>query len=98
MSIAASAVLTSPTVSVFRNPRNKPRLTAPLRQESTAQLPARKWPFPPMPQPASSLGDVRKVAPNQIVSRREMLCDILLVAAWGAIIPAMMWLGAAAGF
>jgi hypothetical protein len=97
MSIAASAVLTSPTVPGFR-PRNKPRLAAPLRQESAAHVPARKWPFPPMPQPAPSLGDVRKVAPSQFVSRREMLCDVLLVAAWGALIPGLMWLGAAAGF
>jgi len=98
MSIAASAVLTSPTVPGFRNPRNKPRLAAPLHQESAARMPARKWPFPPVPQPAPSLGDVRKVVPSQFVSRREMLCDVLLVAAWGALIPAMMWLGAAAGF
>lgn len=98
MSIVASAVLTSPPVPGFRNPRSKSRLAAPLRQDAAARMPARKWPFPPIPQPTPSLGDVRKLAPSQFVSRREMLCDVLLVAAWGALIPALMWLGAAAGF
>jgi hypothetical protein len=35
---------------------------------------------------------------SQGVSRRQMVVDILLVAMWGAMIPALMWLGAAAGF
>jgi hypothetical protein len=32
------------------------------------------------------------------VTLRQMVVDILLVAMWGAMIPALMWLGAAAGF
>ncbi|HEY0296824.1 MAG TPA: hypothetical protein VGC69_15965 [Bordetella sp.] len=107
MSIAASAVLSSLPLSGFGKPESgqaqpgksrKPGASSPPRHEPAAKAPSRKWPFPPAPQPAASLGDARKLAPNQIVSRREMLLDVLLVAAWGAIIPALMWLGAAAGF
>ncbi|WP_454689463.1 hypothetical protein [Achromobacter aloeverae] len=32
------------------------------------------------------------------VSVREMVTDILLVGMWGAMIPGLMWLGAALGF
>jgi len=32
------------------------------------------------------------------LSRRAMLVDVLMVVAWGAAIPALMWLGAAGGF
>jgi hypothetical protein len=35
---------------------------------------------------------------SQSVGLRQMVVDILLVAMWGAMIPALMWLGAAAGF
>lgn len=35
---------------------------------------------------------------QQGVGRRQMLVDILLVTMWGAMIPGLMWLGAAAGF
>ena len=85
MSIAASAVLSSLPLPGFR-------------KQATAQVPSRKWPFPPEPKSPASLGDVRKVAPDQIVSRRDMLLDVLMVAAWGIAIPALMWLGASAGF
>lgn len=30
--------------------------------------------------------------------RRRMIWDVVMVAAWGALIPGLMWLGAAAGF
>ncbi|MGY6273220.1 hypothetical protein ACXIUT_26395 [Achromobacter denitrificans] len=32
------------------------------------------------------------------VTRKAMLIDVAMVLAWGAIIPGLMWLGAAAGF
>lgn len=32
------------------------------------------------------------------MSRRAMVSDILLVLAWAAAIPGLMWLGAAGGF
>lgn len=30
--------------------------------------------------------------------RRRMLWDVVMVVSWGALVPALMWLGAAAGF
>ncbi|MGN6578519.1 MAG: hypothetical protein ACTHJ1_00860 [Bordetella sp.] len=85
----------------------KSRACAPARQQPAAQVP-RKWPFPPEPQSsgaqaiafqsAASLGDVRQMSANQIVSRKAMLLDVLMVAAWGIAIPAVLWLGSAAGF
>lgn len=35
---------------------------------------------------------------HQGLTIRQMVVDVLLVAMWGALIPGMMWLGAAAGF
>ncbi|CAB3896033.1 hypothetical protein [Achromobacter denitrificans] len=32
------------------------------------------------------------------LTRKAMLIDVAMVLAWGAIIPGLMWLGAAAGF
>jgi hypothetical protein len=32
------------------------------------------------------------------LTRGAMVTDICLVAAWGAMIPGLMWLGAAGGF
>ena len=32
------------------------------------------------------------------VTRHQMVEDIVLVAAWGALIPGVLWLGHAAGF
>ncbi|CAB5517683.1 hypothetical protein LMG26857_06782 [Achromobacter anxifer] len=32
------------------------------------------------------------------VSVKAMVIDVVMVLAWGAIIPGLMWLGAAAGF
>jgi hypothetical protein len=117
MSIAASAVLPSlPSlpISGLRKPASavftpgKSRAGAPVRQQPAAQVPVRKWPFPPEPQstgaqavafqPTASLGDVRQLSADQIVSRKAMLLDVLMVAAWGIAIPAVLWLGAAAGF
>ncbi|KCB21607.1 hypothetical protein L539_3078 [Bordetella hinzii 5132] len=30
--------------------------------------------------------------------RRRMVWDVVMVLSWGALIPGLMWLGAAAGF
>ncbi|CAM3801913.1 hypothetical protein BOSP111201_26070 [Bordetella sputigena] len=43
---------------------------------------------------ASAAGTVA----GQGVTVRQMVVDVLLVAMWGAMIPGLMWLGAAAGF
>ena len=35
---------------------------------------------------------------SQQITRAAMVTDICLVAAWGAMIPGLMWLGVASGF
>lgn len=47
-----------------------------------------KWPFPSRPGRSKSAR----------LTRGAMVADICLVAAWGATIPGLMWLGAAGGF
>jgi len=46
---------------------------------------------------SQSIGTARQ-ALSQDVTVRQMVVDVLLVAMWGALIPGLMWLGAAAGF
>jgi len=46
---------------------------------------------------SQSLGTAARAA-GQAVTVRQMVVDVLLVAMWGALIPGLMWLGAAAGF
>ena len=83
---------------------NVPATTCPAKQ------PAR-WPFPPRkpvapPRSIRSAVPLRRqrfraraaAKPVEGISRMAMLTDICLVAAWGAAIPGLMWLGAAAGF
>ncbi|MVW72310.1 hypothetical protein [Bordetella sp. 15P40C-2] len=45
---------------------------------------------------SQSLGTAYACQPA--LSLRQKVVDILLVAVWGALIPGLMWLGAAAGF
>ena len=91
-----------------------PGKTQPARASSRlASLPA-KWPFPaPAQDDAASKGKpekrrapaARAHAGNATVepvadqlSMKSKVADVLLVLAWGAMIPALMWLGAAGGF
>jgi len=53
-----------------------------------AQNDPAKWPFPPA-------GGGEK---SPKLTRGSMLADICLVLVWGAMIPGLMWLGAAGGF
>lgn len=105
MSIAASPSLPIPALGGA--PRLKPARTP---QHTSGRLagkrsPVRKWPFPPAPVPVpqsrtgsdEGLRDLSSLAEKPL-SRREQLTDVLLVLAWGAIIPGLMWLGSAAGF
>lgn len=46
---------------------------------------------------SQSLGTAAQ-AVRQGVTLRQMVVDVMLVAMWGALIPGLMWLGAAAGF
>lgn len=45
---------------------------------------------------SQSLGTAQVCQPT--LTLRQKIVDILLVAVWGALIPGLMWLGAAAGF
>ena len=91
-----------------------PGKTQPARASSRlASLPA-KWPFPaPAQDDAASKGKAgesaarlpRERTGNATVepvadqlSMKSKVADVLLVLAWGAMIPALMWLGAAGGF
>lgn len=78
---------------------------------SNRQAPSR-WPFsanrpcPPANAPkqeqnapaCASRPLSQSVTANASMSRKRIVGDILLVAVWGAMIPGLMWLGAAAGF
>lgn len=45
-----------------------------------------------------SLGNATVEPVSAQVSMKSMVIDVVMVLSWGAIIPALMWLGAAAGF
>ncbi len=45
-----------------------------------------------------SLGNATVEPVTAQVSVKAMVIDVVMVLAWGAIIPGLMWLGAAAGF
>lgn len=84
----------------------------PHKRDRAGTLPG-KWPFPPTaadatPVPtagatvrgprASSLGNATIKPESDRVSVKSMVLDVVLVLAWGAMIPAFMWLGVAGGF
>lgn len=58
----------------------------------------------PAPVPATaavrerSLGNATVEPVTSQVTMKAMVIDVVMVLAWGAIIPGLMWLGAAAGF
>ena len=45
-----------------------------------------------------SLGNATVEPVSDQVSVKSMVLDVVLVLAWGAMIPALMWLGVAGGF
>ncbi|KAG1530265.1 hypothetical protein G6F50_017433 [Rhizopus delemar] len=45
-----------------------------------------------------SLGNATVEPVTSQVTMKAMVIDVVMVVAWGAIIPGLMWLGAAAGF
>lgn len=66
-----------------------------------------KWPFPPATEAGASvvrgprersLGNATVEPVSDQVSVKSMVLDVVLVLAWGAMIPALMWLGVAGGF
>jgi len=66
-----------------------------------------KWPFPPSPPdrgtdltafPQGLADSASRSRRTSFAQRRQMWSDVLLVLAWGAMIPGFLWLGYAAGF
>ena len=55
--------------------------------ESAARLPRER-----------TLGNATVEPVADQLSMKSKVADVLLVLAWGAMIPALMWLGAAGGF
>ncbi|MFY2027071.1 hypothetical protein ACOTDE_15890 [Achromobacter xylosoxidans] len=85
----------APTAPVETEPRKRERA-----------LPG-KWPFPPAAEAGASvvrgprersLGNATVELVSDQVSVKSMVLDVVLVLAWGAMIPALMWLGVAGGF
>lgn len=85
------------------------RHAAPSR--SRTSTPPRNWPFQPSvpdaprPQAEPVAQETQSVALASVtgpasvtLSRGAMIADVAMVLAWGGIIPALMWLGHAAGF
>lgn len=86
--------------------RAPPAASEPRQRERAGTLPG-KWPFPPTAAPAApaargprerSLGNATVEPVSNQVSVKNMVLDVVLVLAWGAMIPALMWLGVAGGF
>jgi len=107
----AGGVLRQPAKWPFSSGLSRGRVPAPLQPAAVPvqpSLPARaaRPAVPAQSAPAvaietqaahsQSLGTVAQAA--QTVTLRQMVVDILLVAMWGALIPGLMWVGAAAGF
>lgn len=109
----SSAYGSAPTLVDPRPLRPAPaRHVAPSR--TRASTPPRNWPFQPSapdaPRPqaeSSPQAAEATVSPalagltgpaSVTLSRGAMIADVAMVLAWGAIIPALMWLGHAAGF
>ncbi|MBO1110802.1 hypothetical protein [Bordetella petrii] len=107
---AASGVLRQPAKWPFSSGLSRGHLPAAV---PPAQQPAQPAPAAPVAPAADtraalsietraaahsqSLGTAAQAA-RQGVTLRQMVVDVLLVAMWGALIPGLMWLGAAAGF
>lgn len=57
-----------------------------------------RWPFPPPPKSHSRHLGGQGVRRTGGLTRGAMVGDVVLVIAWGASIPVLMWLGVAGGF
>jgi len=110
LSAAMSASMSTLTSALARwpfPPQPGAALPMPVGQRQAGSMPVAPAapPVPAAPAAAAaavrdaSIGDARRMAvPAGRVGVRRMVIDILLVGIWGAMIPALMWLGAAAGF
>ena len=80
-------------------PIQQPVTPAPVgAQDDQAQAPAAAKTDAKRQTCDAALGDVRNLSTVQALGVRRMVIDVVLVAVWGALIPALMWLGAASGF
>ncbi|MCW3153110.1 hypothetical protein N8H69_11235 [Achromobacter spanius] len=71
----------------------------PVAESSPASMPMPV--IRPVAAPAErerSLGNATVEPVTSQVTMKAMVLDVVMVLAWGAIIPGLMWLGAAAGF
>ena len=87
---ASASALASPVTTAFA-PALDP---ASARALAPAFAPAVAAPAPR----ERSLGNATVEPVSSQVTMKAMVLDVVMVLAWGAIIPGLMWLGAAAGF
>lgn len=100
--IGSSAVaqpMDAPAVDVqpVVQPTPTDRISQPIVSAAQAQMSAAALSMDTMAAHSQSMGTASR-ALSQGVTMRQMVGDVLLVAMWGALIPGLMWLGAAAGF
>ncbi|AKQ56361.1 hypothetical protein [Bordetella hinzii] len=87
------------TVSLSADALLAPAAQRPCPPPRASRKPA--WPFPapavPVPVDAGRSTGAQGDAQAKEM-RRRMVWDVVMVLSWGALIPGLMWLGAAAGF
>ncbi|CAM4145344.1 hypothetical protein [Bordetella muralis] len=91
--VEAPAIEVQPVVQ----PTPAARISQPIVGAAQTHVSAAALSMDTMAAHSQSMGTASR-ALSQGVTVRQMVGDVLLVAMWGALIPGLMWLGAAAGF
>lgn len=77
-------------------------MSVPVASPAAVSMPVIRPVAAPAAAPAAererSLGNATVEPVTSQVTMKAMVLDVVMVLAWGAIIPGLMWLGAAAGF
>ncbi|MNV53375.1 hypothetical protein D3C71_1455190 [compost metagenome] len=77
-------------------------MSVPVASPAAVSIPVIRPVAAPAAAPAAererSLGNATVEPVTSQVTMKAMVVDVVMVLAWGAIIPGLMWLGAAAGF
>ena len=77
-------------------------MSVPVSSPASVPMPVIRPVAAPVAAPAAererSLGNATVEPVTSQVTMKAMVVDVVMVLAWGAIIPGLMWLGAAAGF
>ena len=77
-------------------------MSVPVASPAAVSMPVIRPVASPAAAPAAererSLGNATVEPVTSQVTMKAMVLDVVMVLAWGAIIPGLMWLGAAAGF